>query len=1134
MDACIGDVQTQSCPSLRLKSCLCCHHGALVLDDTSVSRDMKLNPQQAPLYGQCVITVQLSDEELAADEEGVDYFLLFAGSTQRHLTSTLRSDRDTLHALCPAHDCCEVVFVTLCSVSRGVPESPEDLKPCLGRVAPLAEHRFSFVQDLAFDMAQFLVSTAGRDDGLDGALLLDECQIPLQECERLDESLALALRHLALPAGWSLLGRNLTNSTDLNPQETLLHFSARRGLFRVTDFLLQQSGAREALRLANREGHTPATIAALRGHKRLHELLTKAETDTETDKVTEAVQLVSDARVVCHFPRLNTHTLTLTVHPGHDPPTLQRSVEQLLHLICHLHAKGVSVLELRFDSLHTAAECCDAVETEITCLERLQQPALASQCLDTTTAGSWVENCSVEISSSVDCGHDGTGNSEWSLSVSTPTSDIRSQEHGLGSLGHRVCLGSKTGRDYCQTEQEGKEQPDVSTRTLSLCDRSEGTQSEAEGESLTVGILPPAGCDKQVEETDRGEAVIREGQEATQGKEISEQEAEDSTTRRREEETNSESTDLITLSGDTNASAMGQSPSLEDSEVSDTSDSEMKESVEKRSQELCDGVSLDEERAESEGLTEPLSVPEDLPNPSLIVCGDVIEEPESEVPPLLIEGLHEGEPPPDINSLEQNQETAGRDYATEQQRGLALEAGCHSGNCAGTASVKELDGEDTEVAEPSGCSLENTSLPSLDEPDGRADCQTADNSMEDVRTDPSPETMPSSSSHADLDSGMIRGLSSDDDDSFRSLGSSTTEIFHPSQDGTSVGDQDLMEEPGDSEPGENKEQTVDAGLPLEPGTVSALIATGCSQTGTEPESQLSPSLQTIEALNTEGTGEKLVPELFKEDLSLGPALSESGDASAVKANESEAGEAVDSGHLASEVTSRLLFEASQSGAEESEVIDPVEGAHQSTETSDKSAVDCSVAEQSGDVQLLPQQPRRDNSEMTADERSPDEGLWHSENQTDVSSSQGFSPPSDVDALEIEQSSLNNKASGEPHVKNEMTENPNILDAVDRASQSAIQEVEVIMSEETVIGAGEEENGPTEETDSSTDERARERERDIHSLVGTKREKIQRERESKGMSQAESGEKLRGDRGKEKGGSQGRREGRREKEKEGGE
>lgn len=66
----------------------------------------------------------------------------------------------------------------------------------------------------------------------------------------------------------------------------------------------------------------------------------RAETDTETDKETETVQLVStDARVVCHLPRLNTHTLTLSIHPGHDPPTLQKSVEQLLHLICHLHAK---------------------------------------------------------------------------------------------------------------------------------------------------------------------------------------------------------------------------------------------------------------------------------------------------------------------------------------------------------------------------------------------------------------------------------------------------------------------------------------------------------------------------------------------------------------------------------------------------------------------------------------------------------------------------------------------------------------------------------------------------------------------------------------------------------------------------
>lgn len=68
------------------------------------------------MQGRCVIAVQLTDEELAAEDEGVDYFLLFAGSTQRHLTSTLRSNHDTLHALCPgkppSHNACSFPFTS--------------------------------------------------------------------------------------------------------------------------------------------------------------------------------------------------------------------------------------------------------------------------------------------------------------------------------------------------------------------------------------------------------------------------------------------------------------------------------------------------------------------------------------------------------------------------------------------------------------------------------------------------------------------------------------------------------------------------------------------------------------------------------------------------------------------------------------------------------------------------------------------------------------------------------------------------------------------------------------------------------------------------------------------------------------
>ncbi|KAJ3593533.1 hypothetical protein NHX12_005867 [Muraenolepis orangiensis] len=201
---------------------------------------MKLHPQQAPLYGQC--------------------------STQRHLTSTLRVSHDTLQALCPAHDCSEVVQITLCSLRRPVSGAPDDdpgpaINSC---VAPRGQQCFCFVQDLAFDMAQFLVSTAGREDGLEGALQLDDCLIPSEECERLDEALAAALHYLTLPPG----------GNRLEPRETLLHFAARRGLSRVAGFLLEQPAAGEALRLANRQGHTPAELAVLRTHTHLFGVLT--------------------------------------------------------------------------------------------------------------------------------------------------------------------------------------------------------------------------------------------------------------------------------------------------------------------------------------------------------------------------------------------------------------------------------------------------------------------------------------------------------------------------------------------------------------------------------------------------------------------------------------------------------------------------------------------------------------------------------------------------------------------------------------------------------------------------------------------------------------------------------------------
>lgn len=63
----------------------------------------------------------------------------------------------------------------------------------------------------------------------------------------------------------------------------------------------------------------------------------RAEADAEADSSAQTVQPGRrSARVVSHLPRLDTHTLTVGILSGGEPPSLQTSVEQLLHLIRHL------------------------------------------------------------------------------------------------------------------------------------------------------------------------------------------------------------------------------------------------------------------------------------------------------------------------------------------------------------------------------------------------------------------------------------------------------------------------------------------------------------------------------------------------------------------------------------------------------------------------------------------------------------------------------------------------------------------------------------------------------------------------------------------------------------------------------
>ncbi|MEQ2173888.1 hypothetical protein GOODEAATRI_002192 [Goodea atripinnis] len=703
----------------------------------------------------------------------------------------------------------------------------------------------------------------------------------------------------------------------------------------------------------------------------------RTETDAETNEASETLQLVSaECRVCCNSPTLNTHTLT-----------------------------GLSELELQLDSLHTAAECRDGVKTNLTCQKQLQQPASTSECLLTETEGSEGESIKGKSGSIVVWELDETCNLEKKENLPL-VSEIPLQQHSLDLQEDGVCLGSNSNGESCQTDGRVDS-------SLNLCDRSERAQGEAEGEIVTVGNVPAEGCCKQAEEADTEEAVIREEQEAEKEEEQSEQEAGDVTATRKEEESISELTVLTSASRDTQSTVMGQSPLSGSSEFLNTHESETKlrslegENIEKEhtelAQELFDGSNPDEEKAGREELTDPVSTPRDLPNPPLIVCGDVIEQCESAVPRVLIEGLHDGEPPPDINSHEQNQETAGRDYAAEQEGGSASEAVCHSGNRAGAVSNDELDDKDT--AEPRSVAS--------GEPEN-ADDSIEETCIDQLNSEPSLGSM-LAKRKTDLDSGVVHrdnGTIEEGD----LLQAMTAEMSLTG----------CTEDPNNLKPSESHKHSSgeDTELSLDPGIVSSLNPSEGGRDGTEPESQMSASLPTMEGLNHEDD-EELLTELSEQGSGLDPIISVRQDAPTVEADEGDIRENsissdvnIEIKHDASELSATIQSESSLSGGEENKIDGPVEN-DQQMDTNDK----LEAAEESGNVQM---QPEQGDSKKTVDMAS-------AENQLTVSLSQDPDPQSDtvdVSLLDLVPHASIAEVSMDPRVEDQMTDNPNAGDAVD--------------------------------------------------------------------------------------------------------
>ncbi|XP_013928591.1 PREDICTED: A-kinase anchor protein 13-like [Thamnophis sirtalis] len=298
---------------------------------------MKLNPQQAPLYGDSIITILLTEDD-HVESDDVIFYLVFTGSALQHCTSTRKLDSGRLETVAPGHDCCETVKVSLCATKQGHP------------LLVVAEDSLQFVQDEAYDAAQFLASCAGNQQALNFTRFLDRSRPPAGDLDFLDEKVTLAFRHLKLPTEWNVLGTDHSLNENV-PRETLLHFAARLGLLRLTWFLLKQPGGRSAVNVPNSEGATPVSLTLERGYQKLHHILTKKEANEPDSWSTLSHMVHSGDSCIKYHQGLNVYTLTVEMKEG-DQLNMEKDIAQL-----QLHIQNLQHMNVNED--HCPGKTCE-------------------------------------------------------------------------------------------------------------------------------------------------------------------------------------------------------------------------------------------------------------------------------------------------------------------------------------------------------------------------------------------------------------------------------------------------------------------------------------------------------------------------------------------------------------------------------------------------------------------------------------------------------------------------------------------------------------------------------------------------------------------------------------------------------
>ncbi|XDA84779.1 hypothetical protein R6Z07F_014571 [Ovis aries] len=219
---------------------------------------MELNCSEVPLYGQMTVCAKFGKNVYLPKD--AEFYFIYNGSHQRHIVIAERTEDNVLQSSIPGHGLQETVTVSVCLCSEGY--SP----------VTMGSDSVTYVDNMACRLARLLVTQADRLTSSSHQTLLTPFALTAGALPALDDELVLALTHLELPLGWTVLG-NSSLEVSLH-RESLLHLAVRWGLTKLSQLLLCLPGGAQALTLPNEEGATPLDLALHGGHSKLVEDIT--------------------------------------------------------------------------------------------------------------------------------------------------------------------------------------------------------------------------------------------------------------------------------------------------------------------------------------------------------------------------------------------------------------------------------------------------------------------------------------------------------------------------------------------------------------------------------------------------------------------------------------------------------------------------------------------------------------------------------------------------------------------------------------------------------------------------------------------------------------------------------------------